>query len=396
MNQQQMQDYTVHPVADAFCVHGQIDGQEITRSRKADEAIQSAIDALGDLGGQVRLGKGVYPLRAPLRLASHVWLCGSGRGTRLIVEPSHSSGVGLLCEGVKGVVISDLAVRTAEQGSGEAAIVIDDCGDCQVRDVLCQGFAGYGIWMRNNSFLCELQGCKLANNVKANIYADNLAGGGRGGDFVPNLITNCITYGGGTGIECNRAIVLNIVGCAVFQPLKYAYYLHHTSNSVLISGCRSFQVEEHAIVAESSHELNVSSNIFCWHRGNGIVMRDVSWGAITGNEFIDQGVRSRDGCYMAGIVLSEGTRGVQISGNTIFNWGDQRPMRVGIHEDESCRNNIIQGNNINYFVEADILSLGRGTVVSNNVGEKREAYLGAHKPSPDFTVERIERFFREQ
>jgi hypothetical protein len=324
-----------------------------------------------------------------------VLLRGRGRGTRLVVGGAGGTGTGLLCESLKGVVLSDLAIIAGDGKEAAAGIVVDDCGDCQVRDVYVQGFAEYGIWMRNSSFLCELRSCKLAANGKANIYLDHLAGGGRGGDFVPNLVTNCITYGGGTGIECNRVIVLNILGCAVFQPGRYAYHLHHTSNSVLISGCRSFQVEEHAVVVENTHELNVSSNIFCWHRGHGIVLKDVSWGTVSGNEFIDQGVRSRDGVHTDGVVLSESTQGVQVVGNAIFNWGDQVPMAVGVREDATCRNNTISGNNINYYTEADVISEGSGTTVSDNVSERGESYQNQDRPPfPDFTTDRIQAFIR--
>lgn len=56
----------------------------------------------------------------------------------------------------------------------------------------------------------------------------------------------------------------------------------------------------------------------------------------------------------------------------------------------------MQGNNLNFFTEAGIVSRGTGTTVTNNVGEKEEAYVGmSRSPAPDFTKERIERFFRE-
>lgn len=78
-------------------------------------------------------------------------------------------------------------------------------GDCKVRDVFAVGFADYGIWVRNNSFLCEVRGCTLAGNDKANLYLHELARGNYG-DFIPTLVTNCIAYGGGKGIEVARLI----------------------------------------------------------------------------------------------------------------------------------------------------------------------------------------------
>jgi hypothetical protein len=383
------QDLYVYRDSDAFHVRGQIDGTELEATTAADEAIQFAVDTLAGSGGEVRLQRGTFPLERAVTLADNVTLRGSGRSSVLRV----TSDVGLRGEGLKGARVADLALMPAEDHSAQAGVVLDDAGDCKLQDLFCQGFAGYGIWIRNNSFLCEVESCKLADNGTANLFLDQLAGKGRGGDFVPNLVTNCITYGGGTGIACNRVIVLNIVGCAVFQPGEYAYHLYNTSNSVLISGCRSFQVEKHAVVVENTHELNVSSNIFWWHRGHGIVLRDVSWGAVNGNEFIDQGVRARDGEPVTGVVLSEGTQGVQVVGNTIFNWGDQVPMRNGLEEDATCLNNLIANNNINFFTEEALVAQGEGTLVKDNVAEKTMAYQGmGRKGYPDFTRERLERF----
>ena len=37
---------------------------------------------------------------------------------------------------------------------------------------------------------------------------------------MPNLVTNCIVYGGGAGIECNHALVVNIVACQAYLTGK--------------------------------------------------------------------------------------------------------------------------------------------------------------------------------
>jgi hypothetical protein len=85
----------------------------------ASAVIQSAIDALAETGGAITIGRGSFPIAEPIRLSGQVWLPGGGRGTRLVVEPSNETGIGLLGTGAHGVVVSDLAVRPAEsQGGG--------------------------------------------------------------------------------------------------------------------------------------------------------------------------------------------------------------------------------------------------------------------------------------
>jgi hypothetical protein len=390
------QDLQVYPDNNTFIVRGQLDNEVLKTFTDASKAIQFAINEIPDGGGEVLLQRGNYRLVRPVYLKSNVWLHGKGRGTLLQVTAGNEEGAGIILKGLKGSFISDLAVKPVEPQMAEAGIIIDDCGDCKVSNIFCQGFSKYGIWMRNNSFLCEVTGCQLADNGQANIFCQKLAEGGRGGDFVPNLINNCVIYGGGHGIECERTIVLNIIGCLVFQAKGYGYYLRASSNSVLISGCRTFQIEKHAIVVESTHEANISSNIFCWHRGHGIVFAESAWATVTGNNIIDTGVRTRDGSEMTGIVVKDSCRGIQVTGNNIFNWGDQVPMLNGIEEDKSCYNNQFVSNNINYYTGSDIISEGNGSLVEDNVTSGPKAFVSDGKPPyPDFTMERLEKFMNE-
>lgn len=389
------QDVEIYVQDKNFIARGQLDQKVLKSSTDAAEVIQYAIDAMPDAGGEVLLHRGTYNLSQHLLLKSRVWLHGKGRGTLLQVLPSNTEGIGILCKGLKGTIVSDLAIKT-ENSSGKAGLVIDDCGDCQFKNVFCQGFSRYGIWMRNKSFLCEISGCQLADNASANIYCEFLSENSRGGDFLPNLINNCIIYGGGNGIECNKTIVLNIVGCAIFQSKKYGFYLYNGSNSVLISGCRTFQLEKDAVIVENSHEANISSNIFCWHRGHGIVFDKASWATVTANNIIDTGVRSRDKSKKSGIVLKNECKGIQITGNNLFNWGDHPPMLNGIQEDSTCYNNQMVSNNINFFVGTDIFSQGKNTLVENNVTAGPKAFVSDGKPPyPDFDSTRIEQFFKE-
>jgi hypothetical protein len=362
---------------------------EVFSSDRADQTIQYAVDAMaaGDPGGGVvTVGRGAFPLDGSVYLRDRVWLRGSGRGTRLLVDGAGEDGAGVVAKDVKGCVISDLSLLPQEDSNGGTGVILDSAGDCKVRDVVAARFENYGIWVRNNTFLSEVRGCTVAGNMKANLYLDQLARGTYG-DFVPNLVSNCVTYGGGKGIDCNRTIVLNIVGCVVYQSGDVAYHVRNTSNSVVISGCRSFQITGHAVMVEDSHEFNLSSNIFCWHTGHGVLVRDCNWGTITGNEIIDSGsynAGTRDTETQVtdlpeevpaynGIDLIH-SQGFTVSSNAVFNWPVAPHMGIGIREDERCSHNAIVGNNVNYYVEEGIVSQGAESVVENNVCEKDKPY----------------------
>ena len=365
-----VEDLQVYVEGSNVKVRGQITGKIVEEGalNEAGSTIQSTVDRLAEEGGgEIRLSRGFFPLEREIRLASRILLRGSGRGTVLQLSGENKSGVGLYCKGCEGIAIGDLTILADQESKSDAGLILDDCGDSEVRNIHAKGFSKYGIWVRNNSFLCKVAGSNVSGNEVANIYLERLEHGGRCGDYVPNLVTNCITYGGGNGIELKRVVVANILGCAVFQPRGHGYYIHDRSNSVIVSGCRSFQCEKNAVLVESSHEINISSNIFCWQRGHGIELSSVTWGAINGNEVIDSGVRHDPPTI--GIWLHNGTRLVQAVGNTVFNWFDQQPMSVGIKEEEGCDKNIFIGNIINYYTDSEIESHGRNTIVEKNLGD---------------------------
>lgn len=387
-------DYKVFRKGKVFVVKSQLDDTIAHKNADAGLAIQKAIDLLTG-GGEVCLQRGRYLINAPLNLTNNVTLCGKGRATVLEITEENKAGIVIQAQGIKGAIVSDIALHGKYFDNAIAGLVLDDCGDCTVSDLYAKSFSGYGIWLRNNSFLCEIKSCKLADNQKAGILLDTLANKGRVGDYIPNLVNNCLVYGGGTGIECKRALVVNIVGCVVYQPQKYGFHLHSVSNSVLLSGCRTFQCYSHAVLVEDSLELNISSNVFCWQQGNGILLKNVYWGLLSGNEVIDSGTRGVGGQTAIGIEMRDQVQGVQVTANTIFNWGGQGILTHGVREDDTCRNNGITNNNLNFIEKEVILSKGTNTLVADNTFQKDPAYRGNPKQAyPRFDSERLVEFIK--
>lgn len=370
--------------------------QRLLAEGSASAAIQRALDAAGSTGGaEVIISPGNYRLESPLRVPSRTTLRGSGRGSRLDCACTEAEPLGVLAKGVQGACVRDLAVYATSR-SQFAGVVLDDAGDSQIFDIYAQGFGGHGVVVRNNSFLCEVRGCKLANNAISGLLMSELTQGGRVGDFLPNLVSNCIAYGGGHGFMAHHCIVTNFVGCQAFQVNQCGFRIQAVSNSVLISGCRTFKIIGDAVSVDASHEFNASSNIFCWHRGRGIVLNDVSWGTISGNEIIDSGSEMTGGDAAIGVLLSGFTRGIQITGNAIFNWGGQGLMTYGVKEEATCSNNAIVANNFNWWDRADILAEGQGTQVANNTGQKSPAYHGTPDgPDPRFSLDAMMAFIQE-
>lgn len=375
---------------------GNISRETLHAADSAASVIQYAVDQFEGRGGQVLLENGDFTFDSPIQLPNNITLKGVGRGTRIIAN----TGAAIVCEGVNGVTITDMRIVAGPDGIANTGIILDYCGNCSVRDLICMGFAEHGIVMKNHCFLCEIRGCSLAGNTKANISLDNnkciIDETGtwqftRAGFCAPNLLSNCTIFGGGKGIELDGTTVANIVACTVYQTHDIGFHIHNTSNSVLISGCRTFQINGPALVVEDSHELNVSSNIFCWHTEHAITTTNARWGTIVGNEIIDTGswnselsVVNRTPSELLpetfepfnGIHMVD-THGYTVNGNSIFNWQVCPSMRYGVYEDAASRKNVITGNNINLYSDDSVLSLGQGTIARDNVGEADTTHFWA-------------------
>jgi parallel beta-helix repeat protein len=397
------QDYDIYLDGGACKACGQIDGAELA-SGPASAVIQVAIDKLGEGGGAVCLQRGTYTLDRPVRLRDHVTLKGKGRGTKLVAADTFTGEALIIAEEVLSVEVRDLLFTANQEPS--CGVVYDATGDSRITNVTAAGFAFYGFWIRKNSFLCSVESCVAAGCGRAGIFCDRL-GEGRYGDYVPTRIANCTVYGGGNGIACSHAIVVNIVGCVVYQTNGYGFYLRDTSNSIVISGCRTFQISNHAVVVEDTHELNITGNIFCWHTGHGVVIHGCSWGTITGNNVIDNGSYNFD-CrnftrtpaelpedleQFNGIDISA-SRGCTVQGNAIFNWACAPRMLYGIREDGECFKNVIANNTVNLFEHAAVLSEGKESIARDNAGHEYPAFEGNDKNIQTYHRQLTEDFIR--
>ena len=392
-------DVTIASHNGNYNVIDQFSHKELGKFTSADAAIQFSIDAM-NRGGSINILSGRYELYKTIHLTNGITLRGSGRRTELIVMKTDSSQVGITAINAKEVTVTDLSIIAGDTLGSVAGISYDHCGDCEMDNIYAEGFSKYGIWLKNNSFLCHINNCTAADNAAANIYTDSLFWS-RAGEFMPNLITNCITYGGGNGIETNKSIVLNIIGCIVHQPKNYGYYIRNISNSVLISGSRTYQTQNDAVVVENSHEINISGNIFCWSRGKGIVLNGVSWGTISGNNIIDSGSEQYGGFPgvgdAIGIHLKEATQSIQITGNNIFNWGGQGIMKYAVFEDESCENNSFTSLNLNFYEMGGVVSKGKNSLVKDIVAVDNPSLQGNPKgPDPLFIPEKLKSFILEK
>lgn len=388
-------DYLVSQTGTQFIAKNKKDGSTVRKEDKAGLLLNLLLENLKESGGSIEILSGIYKISNPLEVPSHVSISGSGASTVLLSDQATGLEAIFISDSTTKVTIKNLMISSENADNNSSAIIFDHCGDCQVKDVSISGMGSYGIWFRDRTFLSEVRGCKISNSGKSGIFFQGLRNKSRAGDFLPNLITNCIIYGGKNGITLENSLVTNIISNEVHMTEGPGFHIKDHSNSTLISGCRTFQIQNDAVKVENSHELNVSSNIFCWHDGNGILLDNVIWGTVNGNNFIDNGhinffnkdeaftywVNAPDSINIldslkCGIYATSGTRGLTFSGNAIFNWGSNVPLKHGVYEDSLCHENIILGNHINYSKGQGILSEGQKSQVGMNISSEKKPYLG--------------------
>jgi nitrous oxidase accessory protein NosD len=360
-----LQDLLLVRADDGFRLRGAIDGADLDRDGAATALLVRALALAARDGVAVRLGPGRFPLATVVELPAQAQLIGSGRGTRLDCAPA----AGLSVVGGAGVLIADLAVVGADLG-----IDITAAPQATLREVTVARCAT-GVRLRDHACLARFTGCTFVANRDVHLHLKDLREG-PWGEYLPNLIEGCQFVGGGLGLEAHNAIVVNVVGCSFFQCGRGAIHVHHQSNSVQVTGCRTFQITGDAVVVEEAHEFCCTGNVFCWHTGHGIVVRNASWGTITGNEVIDNGSINPGGPNFTrklsefpdapacdGIRL-ENCRGFAVTGNAIFNWNIVPEMAVGIRLDAACNDCAVSGNAVNRYREDGDAGTGTGTAIA--------------------------------
>ena len=356
---------------DGFRAVAPIAGTTIASGSDAAAVIQAALDA----SLAVQLGLGAFPIDRPLRLRAQGTLAGYGRASRLVVR----GDLGIAADGVASVTVRDL---TVDGQNGAVGIRFTTVSAGTITACLVRG-CGIGIHLEQHSALCRIAGSVLAGN-RRHLLFERLREGPHG-DFLPNTVHDCQCLGGGNGLICDSAVVVNCTATTFFQLDGPVIHLRNDSNSVLINACRSYQITGDVLVVEDSHELNVTGNIFCWHTGDGIVVRRSRWGTITGNEVIDTGSFNTGTANFTSkksqqpvppperdAIRLEDVRAYTVSGNAVFNW-DCCPLNTrGVALDAACQDVVVQGNAFN-ACRTNVEDAGRDNHVSGNVGRSENA-----------------------
>ncbi len=402
------QGYFIYQQGTYTIARGRVINDILIKNPDSATVFQSTLKQLEANGGELKIENGTYIINKPLDVPSHCKITGSGRATVLKLGNENKDGIILKIDTKEEIVICDLTLQGIKSHGRSAGIILDQAGDCEVRDIYARDFSAYGIWTRNNSFMNKIVNTTTSGNNKAGIFFDTNTwkGKGRGGDFVPNLVIGCTSLGdNGNAFQLDNCICTNFVGCIAYQPKQYGFFLNG-SNSTLITGCRTYQCFRGAVYAKSSHELNISSNIFCWHKGTGIEINNVTWAVISGNEIIDSGgvgYYDENGNVDAtayGIKMHTDTKCVQVTGNTLFCWGDgHKPMINGIYESGDCKDNQITNNAINFYDNKAVLSKGTNTIVDKNLGIRKfytEAWKGPFQKEKDKPTQLLEPFTRDK
>jgi hypothetical protein len=373
-----LQDYIVYKDGDQTVARGQYDREVLLRNRSAAEVLQEVCDHLDEQGGgEVVVGTGTYLIEHPIMLPARTTFRGRGRATvfKLGSENAEADGKLFIADGKDHLTVANFTCQGVASNDSSAGVVFHKTGLSTIRNVYARDFSGYGFWIRENSFAVKLENNMTSGNDGAGTLIETTQYS-RGGRFFPNKIIGGYSYAeNGHGFEFQKAICQDMVSCVAYLPKGHGIYMHGESTSNLISGCRIFMGHRNGITIESTHEMNISSNICGWNRGHNLELDHCVWGTVSANEFIDAGGRAN---RKYGIYMHRGTKAMQISDNAIFNWWDNQIMKGGIYESEDCLENQITDNTINYYEDEAVYSAGEDSVTDFNLALPH-AYVSPHK-----------------
>jgi parallel beta-helix repeat protein len=398
------QNYYIYQSGNRVEAKGQIDGKVLLSDKNMAVVLNKTIEVLESQGGgKLEISNGIYEIDRPIRVRSDVSVYGSGLATILKFNQANKGESVFIAEGANHISIGDLTLQGIE-GIASTGVIFDDVMMGAIRNVYSRDFGRYGIQLRNNSSMCEVNSCMTSGNDSAGIAITWCYWGGRAGNAVPNLITACKSYGeDGHAFYLWRTVCNNLVGNLAYQCKGHGFYLREQACSNLITGNRVFSGHKNGVYANWAHETAITGNIFCWNKGHGIEFEFVTWGTISGNNIIDNGdvidyaTEGWDNGKFYGIYLHTDTKSIQVSGNAIFNWPDGHPpMLDGIYEAEDCKFNNITGNNVQFYSGVPVNINGENSAESNNMGNPgfyTEPWLGKFrpdKPSPMQEVKPLE------
>lgn len=366
------QSYIVYKDASQYMCLSDPGKDLLIQGESASKVIQHAIDQCNAKGGgEISLGKGFFELDFPIRLKENIWLHGKGRGTELKLKKPNKTCLEFF--GVNNVQISKLTVTAGDNGNSLTGIYGENCGNCKIQDVLVMGFVKSGVSFSGDYYGLTVNRCMFIENNQAHIFL-------QGGDIreSPIIVSDCTFFKGGEGIKAqkngNKSCGLEI------SDNIYAYLMGRAVDtdfdSVMISGNKLYWIDSDGMRIKG-RDFFIAGNINSWIRGHGLVLDNASNGTVLGNNFTDLGVRYRDGMRKCGIAMYNSSQ-IKVSGNSIWNFGDQGYMEYAVFEDSNCNDNYISANTGWFHAYPNAFkSLGAGTIIegnSSNQGQYRGDY----------------------
>lgn len=336
--------------------------KELKRGDSASEVIQHAVNLCEQSGsGEVVLGKGFFKLENSVKISGKVWIHGKRRGTELQLKSPNTICFEVM--GSTGARITEMSFTRGDNWNSVSGISVKDSKNCQINDAIFLGFAQSGISLKGDTYGIKVDRCTFVDNGQAHILMKEVTGNKEQLIVISNgifLRGSCgiLTQKGNVqsqGLEAKNNAFAYLRGITIDTDFDYA----------IITGNRVYWGESDGMRVRGKG-LYFSGNTNSWIRGHGLVLDGAKDGKVIGNNITDLGARYRDGMRKCGIYLCN-AKGMIVSGNSIWNFGDQGQMEYAVYEASNCKNNAITFNTGWFHAYPDgFKSLGEGSMVENN------------------------------
>ena len=167
-------DYIIFKKGNSYVAKNRISGSVELQHKDASVLIQKVLNNLQDVGGNVELMSGKYPLTNQLIVPAHVRISGSGSSTVVVIGKTSKIESAFYSDSTSKVTIQEMTITSEDPTAEQSAVIFNNVGDCLVKDVFITGMGAHGIWFRGYCFLSEIRGCQITGSGKSGILLQAL------------------------------------------------------------------------------------------------------------------------------------------------------------------------------------------------------------------------------
>ena len=356
----------------------------------AASVIQSALNALGTVGGKIFIKAGTYLITKSISVPANTEIEGEGWATELKIPDGFNANIKVLYINGDNVVIKNIKLNGNREAQTTGLIVgvqvASGYKNLHVENCLFQSFMlnaigaiGYYHSIINNVFT-DIGSIAVTTGayyilIEGNMFYSNLGSAIWAGGYYNSIVGNQIIDGASDGIVVDGSRFALISGNYLNGNAGRGMFFGTYGEAVIV-GNEIRNSGQHGIFIEGYGNYAIVGNVFYGNKWDGLRIWKSSYNTVVGNTFHDNGQASNN-VYNDIFLTDDGTTFSTnniIMGNTIIATATNKTA-YGIRENAPGDDyNLILENIISGPVTANISIRGPHSHVKGNIGYDTENF----------------------